>query len=223
MEKRRLSLSYKNTLINPWTKFGKTFKVGDEAEGVVKNITDYALFISIKNSELDGMVHYKDISWSEKESELEKYKKKQEIKFKIIEINQKKEKIRLGIKQLTKDPFKFFMNKNISDVVTAIVDYSLKSGVYVNVGGKNHSILIKRKNLAKDVENARPSRFVKGDKLDAMITEIDKNKKTVTLSIKALEEKQTKETVKKYGSTDSGALLGDILGPLLKKKSKSKK
>ena len=222
LEKRRLSLSYKNTLINPWAKFEKTFKVGDDTEGVVKNITDYALFISIKDSELDGMIHYKDISWSEKESELEKYKKKQVVKFKIIEINQKKEKIRLGIKQLTKDPFKFFMDRTKGDVVTAIVDYSLKNGVYVNVGGNNHSILIKKNQLAKDIENARPSRFVKGDKLDAMITEIDRDKKTVTLSIKTLEEKQTKEAVKKYGSTDSGALLGDILRPLLKKKSKKK-
>ena len=110
------------------------------------------------------------------------------------------------------------MGRAKGDVVTAIVDYSLKNGVYVNVGGKNHSILIKKNQLAKDIENARPSRFVKGDKLDAMITEIDRDKKTVTLSIKALEEKQTKEAVKKYGSTDSGALLGDILRPLLKKK-----
>ena len=115
------------------------------------------------------------------------------------------------------------MDRTKGDVVTAIVDYSLKNGVYVNVGGNNHSILIKKNQLAKDIENARPSRFVKGDKLDAMITEIDRDKKTVTLSIKALEEKQTKEAVKKYGSTDSGALLGDILRPLLKKKSKSKK
>ena len=169
------------------------------------------------------MIHYKDLSWSEKDSELIKYKKNQTIKFKILEINQKKEKIRLGIKQLTKDPFEFWMNKKVSDVITAIVEYSSKNGIYVYAGNKDFSILIKRNQLAKDVENARPSRFAKGDKVDAMITELDKDKKTVVLSIKALEEKQTKEAVKKYGSTDSGALLGDILGPLLKKKPKSKK
>ena len=223
IEKRRLSLSYKNTLLNPWDKFNKDYSVGKEAEGIVKNITDYALFVSIKNSELDGMIHYKDLSWSEKDSELGKYKKNQTIKFKILEINQKKEKIRLGIKQLTKDPFEFWMNKKVSDVITAIVEYSSKNGIYVYAGNKDFSILIKRNQLAKDVENARPSRFAKGDKVDAMITELDKDKKTVVLSIKALEEKQTKEAVKKYGSTDSGALLGDILGPLLKKKPKSKK
>ena len=223
MEKRRLSLSYKNTLVNPWVKFIENHKVGNEAEGVIKNITDYGLFVSVKNSELDGMIHYKDLSWSEKDLELEKYKKNQSIKFKILEINQKKEKIRLGIKQLTKDPFEFWMNKKVTDVITALVEYSSKNGIYVYAGNKDFSILIKRNQLAKDVENARPSRFAKGDKVDAMITELDKDKKTVVLSIKALEEKQTKEAVKKYGSTDSGALLGDILGPLLKKKPKSKK
>ena len=223
IEKRRLSLSYKNTLGSPWDKFNKDYSVGKEVEGTIKNITDYALFVSIKNSELDGMIHYKDLSWSEKDLELEKYKKNQSIKFKILEINQKKEKIRLGIKQLTKDPFEFWMNKKVTDVITALVEYSSKNGIYVYAGNKDFSILIKRNQLAKDVENARPSRFAKGDKVDAMITELDKDKKTVVLSIKALEEKQTKEAVKKYGSTDSGALLGEILGPLLKKKPKSKK
>tara|TARA_B100001123_G_scaffold418603_1_gene522806 strand:- start:978 stop:2693 length:1716 start_codon:yes stop_codon:yes gene_type:complete len=218
-EKRRLSLSYKNTLVNPWTKFIKEHKVGDETDGIIKNITDYALFISIKNSELDGMIHYKDLSWSEKDSQLEKYKKNQSIKFKILEINQEKEKIRLGIKQLAKDPFEFFMNKNVSDVITAIVDSSTKGEIYVYAGNKDLLHQIKKNQLAKEPENQRPSRFARGDKCDCMITELDKTKRKVVLSIKALEEKQSKDTVKKYGSTDSGALLGDILGPLLKKKN----
>jgi len=220
IEKRRLSLSYKNTLVNPWDKFSKDYKVGDQAEGTVKNITDYALFISVKDTELDGMIHYKDISWSEKDTELEKYKKNQVIKFKILEIDQKKEKIRLGIKQLGDDPFKFFENKKVSDVVTAIVESSAKTGIYVYVENKKMSLHIKKNNLAKEVENARPSRFAPGDKVDAMITEIDKDKRKVSLSIKALEEKEAKEAVKKYGSTDSGGVLGDILGKALKKKNK---
>mgnify|MGYP006101197985 CR=1 FL=1 len=221
LEKRRLSLSYKNTLQNPWVKFTKEYKAGDVGEGVIKNITDYALFISIKNSELDGMIHYKDLSWSEKELELEKYKKNQEIKFKIIEINQEKEKIRLGIKQLEGDPFEFFMNKKISEVVTAIVvDSSGKNGIYVNTGNKDFSILIKRSQLAKEVENQRTSRFAKGDKVDVMIVELDKEKRKVSLSIKALEDKEAKEAVKKYGSTDSGGILGDILGKALSLKAK---
>jgi len=222
IEKRRLSLSYKKTLINPWTKFDKDFKVGDKSEGSIKNITDYGLFVSIKNTELDGLIHYKDLSWNEKESELEKYKKNQIIKFKILEINTKDEKIRLGVKQLDDDPFSFFMNKKVSDVVTAVVQSSTQNGIYVQVGKKNLTILIKKNQLAKESENQRPSRFVKGDKLDAIITELEREKRKVSLSIKALEEKQTKEAVKKYGSKDSGGVLGEILGPLLNKKKKKK-
>ena len=223
IEKRRLSLSYKKTLTNPWKKFAQDHKVGDEFEGIIKNITDYALFVSITNTELDGMIHYKDLSWSENVSELEIYRKNQQVKFKILEINQESEKIRLGIKQLANDPFKFFMNKNLSDIVTVVVNHSSQNGIHVQVGGGNLSILIKKNQLAKEIENQRPSRFVKGDKLDAIITELDKEKRKVSLSIKALEEKQAKEAVKKYGSKDSGGVLGEILGPLLKKKSKSKK
>ena len=224
MEKRRLSLSYKNTLPNPWIKFTETYKVGDSAEGLVKNVTDYALFISIKNSDLDGMIHYKDISWTEKDSDLKNYKKNQLIKFKILEIDKEKEKIRLGIKQLDKDPFEFFMNKNISDVITAKVDSTSKNGIFVHVGDKNMLVLIKKNQLAKEIENQRTSRFARGDKVDAMIVELDKSKRKVALSIKALEAKQSKEAVKKYGSTDSGGVLGEILGPLLKKnKPKTKK
>jgi small subunit ribosomal protein S1 len=219
-EKRRLSLSYKNTLMNPWEKFEKDYKINDQGEGVVKNITDFALFISISNSELVGMIHYKDISWNEKDSELGNYKKNQLVKFKILEINQEKEKIRLGIKQLADDPFEFFMNKKVSDVVTVIVDSSSNTGIEVYTGNKNQLITIKKNQLAKESENARPSRFAKGDKIDALITELDSEKRKVTLSIKALEEKQTKEAVKKYGSKDSGGVLGEILGPLLKKKKK---
>ena len=223
MEKRRLSLSYKKTLMNPWIKFAQEHKVGDSHEGVIKNITDYALFIAIKGTELDGMIHYKDLDWSEKETDLEKYKKNQEIKFKILEINQTSEKIRLGIKQLADDPFEFFMDKKLSDIVTVVVNHSALNGIYVQVGKKNLSILIKKNQLAKEPENQRPSRFVKGDKLDVVITELDKEKRKVSLSIKALEEKQTKEAVKKYGSKDSGGVLGDILGKALKLTKKKKK
>jgi len=220
IEKRRLSLSYKNTLINPWKKFKEDFKVGDVSEGIIKNITDYGLFVSIKNTELDGLIHYKDLNWSEKETELEKYKKNQSIKFKILEINTKEEKIRLGIKQLAGDPFDFFTNKNVSDIVTGVVQSSSQNGIYLHVGKKDLIILIKKNQLAKEIENQRPARFVRGDKLDALITELDKEKRKVSLSIKALEEKQTKEAVKKYGSKDSGGVLGEILGPLLDKKKK---
>ena len=220
IDKRRLSLSYKNTMVNPWKKFAQDHKVGDVFEGTLKNSTDYGLFVTIKNSELDGMVHFKDLSWSEKESELQKYKKNQIVKFKILEINQEDEKIRLGIKQLSEDPFEFFANKKKGDIVTAIVDSSVKNGIYVHVGNKNLSIFIKQNQLAKETVNARPSRFTRGDKVDAMIFELNKSKKMLALSIKALEEKQAEDAVKKYGSKDSGGVLGEILGPLIKKKKK---
>ena len=110
------------------------------------------------------------------------------------------------------------MNKNISDVITAKVDSTSKNGIYVQAGDKNLIILIKKNHLAKEVENQRNSRFARGDKVDAMIIELDKTKRKVVLSIKALEAQQSKEAVKKYGSTDSGGVLGEILGPLLKKK-----
>ena len=223
IEKRRLSLSYKKTQINPWVKLAQKHKVGDVFEGIVKNITDYALFVSIKDSELDGMIHKNDLSWNPKDSDLEKYKKNQQIKFKILEINRESEKIRLGIKQLGDDPFEFFMDKKVSNIVTVVVSSSTQNAVYVQAGNKNLQILIKKSQLAKEVENQRPSRFVKGDKLDAMITELDKEKRKVTLSIKALEENQTKEAVKKYGSKDSGGVLGEILGPFLKKNKEKKK
>ena len=223
MEKRRLSLSYKNTLVNPWVKFIKNHKVGSETEGIVKNITTYGLFVSIKDSELDGLIHYKDINWSEKDSELQKFSKNQLIKFKIVEINQEKEKIRLGIKQLTQDPFEFFMNKEKNDVITAVVVSSSKEGILVYAGNKDMLLLIKKNQLAKEPENQRPTRWAKGDRVDCMIIELDKEKRKVVLSIKDLEEQEQKIAIKKFGSKDSGGTLSDILGPLLKKKTKTKK
>ena len=222
LEKRRLSLSYKNTLDNPWNQFLKDHKVGSKTEGTVKNITDYALFITIQNSELDGMVHYKDISYSENDSELQNYKKGQTVKIKILEVNKEKEKIRLGIKQLEKDPFEIWRSKKALDVITVIVDSSSHNGVSVYFESKDMLILIKKNQLAKEPENQRISRFAKGDKIDAMITDINKEERIVTLSIKALEEKEAKEAVKKYGSTDSGGVLGDILGKALNLKNKKK-
>jgi len=223
IEKRRLSLSYKNTLVNPWVKFIKNHKVGSETEGIVKNITTYGLFVSIKDSELDGLIHYKDINWSEKDSELQKFSKNQLIKFKIVEINQEKEKIRLGIKQLTQDPFEFFMNKEKNDVITAVVVSSSKEGILVYAGNKDMLLLIKKNQLAKEPENQRPTRWAKGDRVDCMIIELDKEKRKVVLSIKDLEEQEQKIAIKKFGSKDSGGTLSDILGPLLKKKTKTKK
>lgn len=220
IDQRRLSLSYKQTMVNPWKKFSDDTKVGNKLEGTVKEIKEYGLIVNIKNTELFGICHFKDLHWNEKESELQNYKKNQIISFKLLEVNQEDEKIRLGIKQMTENPFEFFSNKKIGDVVTAIVDRSAKNGIYVHVGNKNLSIFIKQNQLAKESVDARPARFTRGDKVDAMIHELNKSKKMVTLSIKALEEKQEAENIKKFGAKDSGASIGDILGPLIKKKKK---
>jgi small subunit ribosomal protein S1 len=189
----------------------------------LKNVTDYALFATIKDSELDGMCHFKNISYSEKESELEKYKKNQTLDFKILEINQEKEKIRLGIRELKSDPFEFFANRKEGDVVTVIVESSSQNGIYVYADNKDQLVLIKKNQLAKEPENCRPSRFVPKQKVDCCISELQKDNRKVSLSIKMMEEKEAAAAVKKYGSVYSGGRLSDILGPLLKKKKKTDK
>ena len=158
-EKKRLSLSYKATIMNPWEKLKKEKPEGTEVEAEVKNITDFALFVSIKNSDLDGMIHYKDLNYSEEESELEKYKKKSIIKAKILEINEEKEKIRLGIKQLKKDPFDFFKDYKITDVITVVVKEALNNGIMVSIGKEKLTTVIRKNQLAKEVGDARISRF----------------------------------------------------------------
>ena len=170
---------------------------------------------------MDGLCHYKDLNYSEKESELQNYRKGQKVDFKLLEVDMEAEKIRLGIKFLENDPFDFFTNKSVNDVVTGVVKSSNQNGVYLELN-KDLSILIKKNQLAKEVENQRSSRFVKGDKIDSVITELDLKKRKVQLSIKKLEEVQTAAAVKKYGSKDSGGVLGDILGKALNLKKKKK-
>ena len=223
---RRLSLSYKDTQINPWKKFTEEYKVGGICSGTVKNRTDFGLFISIKNTELDGLIHYKDLHENEQESELEKYKKNQVIeKIKILEISPDQEKIRLGIKQLDTTFTDTFAQRKVGDILTVVVLSTNPNGINVGVGNKKVSILIKKNQLAKEVENMRVSRFVKGDRLDAIITELNVESRKCVLSIKALEEKQTKEVLKKYKSKDSGGILSDIFdfSKIKTKKQKDKK
>ena len=197
----------------------KAISVGEKSQVIILNST-------IKDSELDGLVHYKDLSYRETETDLEKYKKSQPIEFVILEISQEKEKIRLGCKQLEKDPFTFFMSPKISvgTVVTVVVESTSKNGIHVYAGGnKDLLLLIKRTQLAKEPENQRPTRWAKGYRVDCMIIELNKEKRKVTLSIKDLEEQEQKIAIKKFGSKDSGGTISDILGPLLKKKTKTEK
>ena len=226
-EKRRISLSYKNTLPNPWKKLEKDYPVGKEVEVIVSSVSDFAVFVLTPNSEIEGMIHYKDLSWSENSENLSKYKKHQKIRCKIVEVDTKKEKLRCSVRSLTKDPFEFFKGRKMNDIVTVFVKDTSENGIKVStVKNDNESSFITtiRKNLiAIEKEDARPFRFSRGDKIDAMIVELSYDKRKVSLSIKALEEKMNKELERKYGSQDSGASLGDILGKVLKRKPKNKK
>ena len=219
VKKRRISLSYKNTQPNPWKKFEKEFPVGSKVEGTIKNITEFALFVSIKDFNFDAMIHYKDISYEESVEELEKYKKNDPITTKVLEHNQ--EKIRLGLKQLLPDPIDYFKDKKKKDIITVIVLETLDNGIKVAPDGCPMKILIKKNQIAIDKEDQRTNRFNKGDKVDCMLLDLDLKKRKVSLSIKMLEEEQTKEAIKRYGSVDSGRSLPFAgLPKALKKKGK---
>ena len=226
VSKRRISLSYKDTQENPWTAFTNKYKAGSVVNTRVKNIADFALFVSIESTDFDGMIHYKDISWQESEENLKKFKKNDSIKAKLLEIDTEKEKIRLGIKQLEKDPFDFFLKKENKEIITATVAEVLKNGIKVSVGNdKNLIITIKKNQLAKELEDCRPEIFTKGNKVDCMIVDLDKEKRKVGLSIKELEKHNEKIAIEKYGKdgSSSGAVLGDILGKVFKSKKKKEK
>ena len=221
VKKRRISLSYKNTQPNPWKKFEKEFPVGSKVDGTIKNITEFALFININDFDLDGMIHYKDISYEESVEELEKYKKNDPITAKVLEHNQ--EKIRLGLKQLSPDPIDYFKDKKKKDIITVIVLETLDNGIKVKPDGCPMKILIKKNQIAINKEDQRTNRFNKGDKVDCMLLDLDLKKRKVSLSIKILEEEQTKEAIKRYGSVDSGRSLPFAeLPKTLKKKNKTK-
>ena len=221
VKKRRISLSYKNTQPNPWKKFEKEFPVGSKVEGTIKNITEFALFININGFDLDGMIHYKDISYEESVEELKKYKKNDPITAKVLEHNQ--EKIRLGLKQLLPDPIDYFKDKKEKDIITVIVLETLDNGIKVKPDGCPMKILIKKNQIAINKEDQRTNRFNKGDKVDCMLLDLDLKKRKVSLSIKILEEEQTKEAIKRYGSVDSGRSLPFAeLPKTLKKKNETK-
>ena len=221
VKKRRISLSYKNTQPNPWKKFEKEFPVGSKVEGTIKNITEFALFININDFDLDGMIHYKDISYEESVEELKKYKKNDPITVKVLEHNQ--EKIRLGLKQLLPNPMDYFKDKKEKDIITVIVLETLDNGIKVKPDGCPMKILIKKNQIAINKEDQRTNRFNKGDKVDCMLLDLDLKKRKVSLSIKMLEEEQTKEAIKRYGSVDSGRSLPFAeLPKTLKKKNKTK-
>ncbi len=218
-EKKKISCSLKQTKSNPWDKLSETLKVNDILDTEVVNIVDFGIFVKV-HDEIDGMVHVSDLSWDEKkcQEDLEQFKKGDKVKVKILEINAEKERISLGIKQLESDPLQEFIDKNplksvVSGKIIEIDDKYLKINIDNNIFGT-----IKRSNLSKDKNEQRVDRFALEEQVDSIIISVDQKTRTLNLSIKEIEINDEKEALSKYGSSDSGASLGDILGSILKKK-----
>jgi small subunit ribosomal protein S1 len=221
--KRRISLGIKQCQENPWTAFADKYAADTELEGEIRNITEFGLFVALPG-DIDGMVHISDISWDKNgEEALTAYAKGQVVKFKVLESDPEKERISLGIKQLSPDPF-----ENVSlgikkgDVVTCTVSAITEGGIEVTLGD-NLTGFIRKGELSRERSEQRPDRFAVREKVDAKVTQIDKGARKITLSIKAREIDEEKEAMAEYGSSDSGASLGDILGAALKQGKKDKK
>ena len=216
--KRRISLGLKQCLDNPWDSFADKFPQGTQIEGEVKNITEFGLFVGLPG-DIDGMVHMSDISWDTAgEQAIQSYNKGDQVTVKVLDVDVEKERISLGIKQLADDPFE----KGMSDirkgqVVTGTVSVTNEGGVEVAIGETGVVGFIRRSELARDRQDQRPERFAVGEKVDAKVTQIDRSTRKVTLSIKAREMDEEKQAMADYGSSDSGASLGEILGAALRK------
>ena len=215
-DKRRISLGLKQCLANPWTNFEEQNPEGTVLEGEIKNITEFGLFVELAG-EIFGMVHLSDIDWAQPgETAIQNYDKGDKIKVKVISIDIEKERVGLGIKQLDDDPFQVAHGKQ-GQAVTCTVTGVLDSGVEVEVLD-GLSGFVRRSDLARDRNEQRPDRFAVGDKFDAKLTQIERGGRRISLSIKALEVEEEKQAVEEYGSTDSGASLGDILGAAISRK-----
>ncbi|MFW6299418.1 MAG: 30S ribosomal protein S1, partial [Oceanicaulis sp.] len=216
-DKRRVSLGIKQTQRNPWEVFAETHPAGTEVEGEVKNITEFGLFIGV-DDEIDGMVHLSDLDWDRSgEDAIQDYKKGDVVRAKVLDVDVDKERVSLGVKQLAGDPMEDGGGFKRGETVTCTVTEITSGGIEVSVGSDGlMKSFIRKSDLSRDRAEQRPERFAVGDKVDARITNIDKASRRVSVSIKALEVAEEKEAVEQYGSTDSGASLGDILGAALK-------
>jgi small subunit ribosomal protein S1 len=234
--KRRISLGLKQTLQNPWEAFAEKHPVGSVVEGEVKNKTEFGLFIGL-DGDVDGMVHLSDLDWSKPgEQVIEDYKKGDIVRAKVLDVDMEKERISLGVKQLAGDPYaakKPSAEEGAADaasgelrkglVVTCEVIEVKDGGIEVKIAGSDLTAFIKRSELARDRGDQRPERFAVGEKVDARITQFDRRARKISVSIKALEVAEEKEAIAQYGSADSGASLGDILGAALKARDKGAK
>lgn len=226
--KHRISLGIKQCASNPWTNFAASHNEGDVIEGEVRNITDFGLFVGL-SGDIDGLVHHSDISWSQPgEEAIKSFKKGDKVSARILLIDVEKERISLGIKQLDENPAGDTLGEfRKGQVVTCTVSAVEKDGIEVSVN-ENVKAYIKKADLSRERQDQRPERFAVGDRVDAKILTVDKKTSRLSLSIKALEMDEHKRALEEYGSADSGASLGDILGAALevaeaKGKKKTKK
>jgi len=218
--KRRVSLGLKQALANPWDSFLETHPVGSTVEGEVKNATEFGLFIGLDN-DIDGMVHLSDIDWSASgEEAMARYKKGDIVKAKVLDVDVEKERISLGIKQLGGDPMSGDTYRK-GQTVTVTVTEVTTGGIEVRFGEDDAQMtaFIRKSDLSRDRQEQRPERFAVGDRVDAQITNIDKAARRVSMSIKSLEMAEEKEAIEQFGSSDSGASLGDILGAALRERA----
>jgi len=221
--KRRISLGLKQCLSNPWDDFMTQHPVGSEIEGEVKNITEFGLFVGLLG-EIDGMVHLSDLDWERPgEEAIQDYKKGDMVRAKVLDIDTEKERISLGVKQLSEDPFESgaaTIRKGV--IVTCTVTQLSDNGIEVTVGDGMPGF-IRKAELSRDRSEQRTDRFAVGEKVDAKVTQIDQKSRRLTLSIKAREAEEEKKAMQDYGSSDSGASLGDILGAALRQREEDQK
>jgi small subunit ribosomal protein S1 len=219
--KRRLSLGLKQCMENPWDKIRDLYPVDTEFEGEVKNITDFGLFVGLVD-DIDGIIHLSDLSWEKNgEEALKDYKKGQMVRVKVLRIDPDKEQVSLGIKQITANPFEGKLEglqKGV--VVTCEVTAILDSGIEVSLADGGVSGFIKKADLSRDRSDQRSNRFAVGEKVDAKILSIDKTAQKAVLSIKARELEEERQVMAEFGSSDSGATLGEILGVAMGKSKK---
>ena len=204
-DKRRVAISYRLNTENPYSKLEREFNIGSEIEGTIASINDYAIYVKLGDFDIDSFLHSNDLSYAGKpEEELKKYKKGEKLKVKILEIKKEDQKVRVGLKQLGSDPFDYFKDKKVRDIITVQVISSDNKGLKVKPEGCKLEYLIKKSQIAVNAADARPSRFVGGERIDAAIAEINLEKRKINLSIKLLEELQNKEAVSKFSSPLSG-------------------
>ena len=204
-EKRRVAISHRLTKENPFEIFEKKFPVNSIVEGEVVNKNEYSLFVKIENLEIDAFLHCNDLTYlNNGEEELEKYKKGDKIKVKVLEVKSLEQKVRVGLRQTRPDPFNFFEDKKVNQTITVKIISADNKGLIVRPEGCEMDFLIKKSQIAINAADARPSRFTGGERIDCAISDMDINKRKVNLSIKLLEEIEKKEALEKYGAEGSG-------------------